>query len=413
VRKTRALFRYVKELDVSLLRSTISGLLGGAFVVLLALLGLWAIKTIPRWQVNDVTSLGLRNDDVRQFELENEARKTLSQIVLGAFGLIALFLTWRRVQAGDRNVRVIEQGHITDRYTKAIEQLGKLDGDKPNIEVRLGAIYALERIAFDSRRDHWTIMEVLTAYVRQNAPAFPSIADDEPRTDIQAILTVLGRRKRGNKRETARQTLNLNRTDLKGVDLSEAHFEGADLIGANLQGAYLCGAHLEQANFGGTHLEMARLEGANLQRTKFRGAYLEKADLSDAHLEGADLEGAHLEGARLFETHLEGSNLTEAHLQEAKLIGTYFQGAYLTLCHLERAELIGSHLEGANLQGAYLMGAHLEGAYVERANFEGANVEGASITGIHLGLTNPVGPLADLVRKQQDSFRPQVDPSEL
>lgn len=67
----------------------------------------------------------------------------------------------------------MEQGHITDRYTKAIEQLGKLDGDKPNIEIRLGAIYALERIARDSPRDHWTIMEVLTAYVRQNAPAAP------------------------------------------------------------------------------------------------------------------------------------------------------------------------------------------------------------------------------------------------
>ena len=64
----------------------------------------------------------------------------------------------------------MEQGHITDRFTKAIEQLGKLDGERPNIEVRLGAIYALERIAIDSPRDQWTIMEILTAYVRQNAP---------------------------------------------------------------------------------------------------------------------------------------------------------------------------------------------------------------------------------------------------
>ena len=48
---------------------------------------------------------------------------------------------------------------------------GALNADnKPNVEVRLGAIYALERIAFDSPRDQWTIMEVLTAYVRQNAP---------------------------------------------------------------------------------------------------------------------------------------------------------------------------------------------------------------------------------------------------
>ena len=41
-------------------------------------------------------------------------------------------------------------GQITDRFTKAIEQLGATvsgpDGNpKPKLEVRLGAIYALER----------------------------------------------------------------------------------------------------------------------------------------------------------------------------------------------------------------------------------------------------------------------------
>ena len=68
----------------------------------------------------------VKRDEVKAFELQNEARRTLTQIVLGAFGLIVLFLTWRRVQANDRHVRIVEQGHITERYTKAIEQLGKL-----------------------------------------------------------------------------------------------------------------------------------------------------------------------------------------------------------------------------------------------------------------------------------------------
>ena len=36
--------------------------------------------------------------------------------------------------------------------------------------IRLGGIYALERIAKDSEKDHGPIMEVLTAYVRENAP---------------------------------------------------------------------------------------------------------------------------------------------------------------------------------------------------------------------------------------------------
>ncbi len=105
-----------KDLDWRELWSRLAVLLGGVFIMLMALAGVWALRTIPRWQVDELAPLVLKHDAVRQFELENEARKTLSQVVLGAFGLIALFFTWRRVRAGDRNVRVIEQGHITDRY---------------------------------------------------------------------------------------------------------------------------------------------------------------------------------------------------------------------------------------------------------------------------------------------------------
>jgi hypothetical protein len=52
---------------------------------------------------------------------------------LGALGSLAI---------ATRTYRLTQQGQITDRYTKAIEQLGS---DK--LDVRLGGIYALERIA--------------------------------------------------------------------------------------------------------------------------------------------------------------------------------------------------------------------------------------------------------------------------
>jgi hypothetical protein len=41
---------------------------------------------------------------------------------------------------------------------------------EPNLEVRIGSIYALERIARDSDRDHIQIMEIVCAYVRKNSP---------------------------------------------------------------------------------------------------------------------------------------------------------------------------------------------------------------------------------------------------
>src|SRR5918994_5532670 len=92
---------------------------------------------------------------------------TLAHILGGTALLSGLYFTWRTLQ-------VNREGQITERFTRAIEQLGATHDDKSkNLELRLGGIYALERIARESKEDHWSIMEVLTAYVRQHAPWRP------------------------------------------------------------------------------------------------------------------------------------------------------------------------------------------------------------------------------------------------
>jgi hypothetical protein len=65
-------------------------------------------------------------------------------------------------EAALKNAKAAEDKQITERFTKAVEQLASQE-----ITVRLGGIYALERIANNSEDDHWTIMEVLTAFVRE------------------------------------------------------------------------------------------------------------------------------------------------------------------------------------------------------------------------------------------------------
>ena len=237
-------------------------------LVLLLLLGIVgvALLKIPRWQVSRVLA---RANAIDRFMAENEARRTLAQILLALGGGVALYVAWRRV-------KVAHEGQITERFTKAIEQLASVDSEgNPALEVRLGGIYALERIARDSERDHWTVMEVLTAYVRKNAPwkkawesncevsaetgetpirdRQPSGEPYEPRTDIQAILTVLGRRALGETREGNR-SLDLRVTDLRGTDLRDAHLENA----------YLWHAHLEGATLGSSHGRLLHSEGRPL-----------------------------------------------------------------------------------------------------------------------------------------------------
>jgi hypothetical protein len=63
-----------------------------------------------------------------------------------------------------RTFELTEQGQVTDQYTKAIEQLSS---DK--LDVRIGGIYALERVARASVRDHPTVMLVLTAFIREHS----------------------------------------------------------------------------------------------------------------------------------------------------------------------------------------------------------------------------------------------------
>src|SRR5215211_1419655 len=234
-----------------------------------------AVWKLPPLLYGDVVNA---SDDAR-LKAMGDMRTALVAGLAGLAALASLALT-------ARTYRLTQEGQITERYTRAIDQLGS---DK--LDIRLGGIYALERIAVDSGRDHSTVVEVLSAFARehseaanqhrsrleglravellrrlvprrhitrpdQGARALNAYAPDSFRritTDVQATLTVLGR---------LPERLNVSRGDLGG----------AALVGANLAGA--------------------RLEEANFRYSDLRGATLTGADLARASLTAATLEGA-------------------------------------------------------------------------------------------------------------------------
>ena len=91
----------------------------------------------------------------KRLGLRNDVRTAFAQLLAGCVLAGGLVFT-------ARTYRVAREGQITDRFSKAIEHLGS---DK--LDLRLGGIYALERIARDSVRDQGPILEVLTAYARR------------------------------------------------------------------------------------------------------------------------------------------------------------------------------------------------------------------------------------------------------
>jgi len=226
----------------------------------------------PPWFVQNRTLEGLK--------AQNEVRTTLLQGLAGVVLALGAYFTYRQVMLSRTQVQILQQGQITERFTRAIDQLGHAQ-----LDVRLGGIYALERIVRDSPADRATIGEVLTAFVRTHSPWLPQL-DDQPAarapidqvpelqvraTDVQACLTVLGRGGFAPPAE-GQDRLDLHAVDLRRANLWEAHLEKAYLRHANLEAAFL----------GGVHLDEADVRGANLVKAYLNAAYL-KGAVADEH----------------------------------------------------------------------------------------------------------------------------------
>lgn len=323
----------------------------------------------------------------------------------------APFVVWRSVVA-QKQVDVAEQGLITDRLNKAIEGLGtektlnklgrdisyqvsgklfrkfEFQGDNfevpehaqdlqptawtnypvnvVNLEVRLGAIYAMERIAQDSLRDHVQIMEILCAYVRENAPVrmarrsphevFDELTEDtsdgqglsaeaafqhskykdadtlgikptefdqenlerwarqlpKPRLDIQAVLIVIGRRNAAQ------------------ADLESQQGYKIDLRDSNLQFCQLIGK-FDDADF-----TQSRMDGAELQGS-FRDCEFVRSSLQATRAAAIDLSFSDLSAANLSAAFFGASDLSWCRLWSSKMRWTNFNGANLTATDWYRA----------------------------------------------------------------------------
>jgi len=322
---------------------------------------------------------------------EATAKKDLLQalglIMAGVAGAIGIYFTWRgqritqdnlqqnqentlaQLENAQRGLDITREGQITENFTRAIDQLGKTedDGKTKSLEIRLGGIYALERIARESEKDHWPIMEVLTAYARHHrrwpkeeleateaatvekyrqAPPFnfvnfnpdPLPVEGPPLDpDIQAIITVLRRR-----------TRSFGDGEPERLDLHATNLLGANLSGANLKGANLSESNLSVADLEGANLVGANLFRANLSRANLTGANLSVADLLVATLFGANLSRSKLVGANLHQVNFFGG---KGPFWEAKLVAADLEGANLSIADLSGADLGGQTSSGRSSWG--------------------------------------------------------------
>ena len=327
-----------------------------AWAAAMVTISIWAVYLlwkVPQWQADSWARSGGANPR-ELFEIENESRGTLGQILSGVAVLTGLIFAWQQLGQTSDNLRVSQEGQITDRFSRAVDQLGS-----DELTVRLGGIYALERIARDSPRDYGPVMEVLTAFVRQESPlpgdaaATPAASAPQIPAEVAAVFKVIGRRT--PEQITAEMEeggcLELTGINAVGMDLAGYELRNTCWDRSDLRGATLARADLSDTTFAGSTLAQANLDGVVAQ-----GASFNQADIAQANLSRADLRNANLLAADLSTATLQGTDL-----RDANLLGT-------------------------NLRNALLLGADLSGANVLNADFTGAVLSGANLVTVE-GLT--------------------------
>jgi len=288
---------------------------------------------------------------------------------------------------------------ITESYAKAADQLTSKEA-----VVQLGGIFTLERISKESPEDHLTIMETLTAFIREKAKwetidpvsegidqhcesgraGYPAQSARTVPIGIAAAMKVIGRRSEESRAQEREKGWRL---DLREVDL-----RGITLVGAHLDGAILAGAHLEGANLEGAHLEGSNLAKSHLTRGIFLKAHLDGAILNDAYIEHADFERARMKNCKVMHAHADDAIFRDAKLQEAVFTSTDLNRATLYGANLKAARFDLTTLKRTNFAGACTLGTVFDDADLSDADIDEdqvAKAHGNGSTKLREGWTRP------------------------
>jgi hypothetical protein len=250
----------------------------------MVLAGMW-------WWVND-----LPLDGEKKATAHLDVVKIASGVALGGGGLFTLYLAARRQRTQEFELAQREDAHahvvtvaednrvraervaaateadaadrrVTELYGKSVEQLGS---DKA--PVRLGGLYALERLAQGNEDQRETVINVLCAYLRMPFDPPDDNVRAESDRDSEQRMELRARMEEREVRRTAQRILadHLRPTDDDTGEPAPTFWSwasldltGAVLIDLDLAGCRLSGARFHKATFAGrTSFEGATILGA-------------------------------------------------------------------------------------------------------------------------------------------------------
>ena len=303
-------------------------------------------------------------------------KETIEFIAFGIGGLLAVMgaiainhraeAQHRIADAQVENNKLVEKGHIDERFKSATE---KLESENP-----IARIFAFRQFYYWAKGQKDTefkksIFEILCAHLRnmtQKESYQEEIGKDTPTEECQTLLDVLF--------ESDDKSVFLEfQADMQKSYLVRADLSDANLSNANLSDSYLSRARLGNANLSGASLSHTDFSHAILIRANLSRANLLFANLSHAHLFRANFSNAYLFHANFSHTNLFCANLSDAYLfhanlSDANLSGANFSNANLSNVNLSDADLSGANLSSSNLSSADLSGTDLQGTQLKNVN---------------------------------------------
>ena len=215
-------------------------------------------------------------------EFTVEISEIIRNFTIALAAVIAFPLAIWRSYIAYRNSVIASKNHLTDTYTKAIDQLGHTDES-----CRIGGLYALEKIALHNIDYHPQVIEVICAFIRTNQRNHDERGNRKEimpggqvtSVMVQAALDILRRRNLAFERKGI-VTINLESTDLSNYSLEGASLKSSTFTCCNLSKTNLRNADLRFSSLNGIDWQNVDLEGANLEGANLFGTGMWNVDLS-------------------------------------------------------------------------------------------------------------------------------------
>jgi uncharacterized protein YjbI with pentapeptide repeats len=261
----------------------------------------------------------------------SQTRGSLVQLIAGIAILLGLYFTLQSVQISRAALLATVENQLSERYAKSLE----LVKSSNTLEVRLGGILALERIAITSAADREPILDFLTTVLRFGSS--PGTDGERSVMEVEAILYALSRIIEIAPSERV--------TDLRAIRITQVSVEGVSIASADLSAAVI--------------------ENSTIMHSNLRKARIPAATLKDVDLRFSDMAELMGRGAVIINSDLSWSNLTDsvfigADLRDTSFVGSELGGALMIGADLRGANLRHTDLRLVDLDDTLLAGAHAD-----------------------------------------------------